>query len=116
MGLTSRNRGAFGDTVPGHTRRRRPQLPGGNSFFLYSLSVRRFAIVLTRTLAIYAFAAWAYVALVAVFLPKTLGFQLTHFAKEPHTDTFGEVSFVVSLVSYFIYRMLIEEERSLRRR
>jgi len=39
---------------------------------LYAVSVRRFVIVLTRTLALYAFAAWAYVALVAVFLPRTL--------------------------------------------
>ena len=73
---------------------------------LYDRLVRRFFVVLTRTLAIYAFAAWVYVALVAIFLPRTLGFQLTHFSKQPHTDTFGEVSFVVSLVSYFVYRML----------
>jgi hypothetical protein len=56
----------------------------------------------------YAFAAWAYVALVAVFLPHTLGFQLTHFSKEPHTDTFGEISFVVSLISYVVYRLLVD--------
>jgi hypothetical protein len=74
----------------------------------YAISVRRFVIVLTRTLALYAFAAWAYVALVAVFLPRTLGFQLTHFSKQPHTDTFGEVSFAVSLVCYFVYRLLTE--------
>jgi hypothetical protein len=74
------------------------------------VGVRRIAIVLTRTLAMYAFAAWAYVALVAVFLPRTLGFQLTHFSKQPHTDTFGELSFVVSLVSYFIYRLLTESQ------
>jgi hypothetical protein len=72
--------------------------------------VRRFVLALTRTVALYAFAAWSYVALVAVFLPKTLGFQLTHFSKLPHTDTFGEVSFVVSLASYFVYRMLIEAQ------
>jgi hypothetical protein len=77
---------------------------------LYAGSVRRFVLVLTRTVAIYAFAAWAYVALVAVFLPHTLGYQLTHFSKQPHTDTFGEVSFVVSLVSYFVYRMLTEPQ------
>lgn len=70
--------------------------------------MRRIAVVLTRTLALYGFAAWAYVALVAVFLPRTLGFQLTHFSKLPHTDTFGEISFVVSLVSYFVYRLLTE--------
>jgi hypothetical protein len=76
----------------------------------YASSVRRFFIVLTRALAIYGFAAWVYVAMVAVFLPRTLGFQLTHFSKLPHTDTFGEVSFVVSFVSYFVYRILIEPQ------
>jgi hypothetical protein len=86
------------------------QRPGVRPVILYATRVRRFVIVLTRTVALYAFAAWVYVALVAVFLPRTLGFQLSHFSKQPHTDTFGEVSFVVSLVSYFVYRMLIEPE------
>jgi hypothetical protein len=75
-------------------------------------NVRRFALALSRTVALYAFAAWSYVALVAVFLPRTLSFQLTHFMKIPRTDTFGEASFVVSLISYFAYRLLTECERS----
>jgi hypothetical protein len=68
--------------------------------------MRRVAIITFRTIAIYAFAAWVYVALVALFQPHTLTWQLTHFATWPRTDTFGEVSFVVSLVSYWIYSFL----------
>jgi hypothetical protein len=70
--------------------------------------VRRIGLALTRTLALYCFAAWAYVAMIAVFYPRALGIQLTHFTKQPHTDTFGEVNFVISLVSYFAYRLLSE--------
>jgi hypothetical protein len=73
--------------------------------------VRHFYLALSRTVAIYAFAAWAYVALVAVFLPNTLSFQLTHLLRVPRTDTFGEACFIVSLVSYFTYRMLVELDR-----
>lgn len=67
---------------------------------------RSVAILTTRTVAIYAFAAWVYVALVALILPDTLPLQLTHLWKHPRTDTFGEVSFVVSLLSYFSYGLL----------
>jgi hypothetical protein len=71
-------------------------------------NVTRILAALTRTLALYSFAAWAYVAMIAVFYPQALGIQLTHFTKQPHTDTFGEVNFVISLVSYFAYRLLVE--------
>lgn len=73
---------------------------------------RKVAIVTTRTLAIYGFAGWAYIALVALVHPYTLGLQLTHFAPYPHEDTFGEISFAVSLVSYFIYSLLRSAEKS----
>lgn len=72
----------------------------------------RIAIVTTRTLAIYGFAGWAYIALVALVHPYTLGLQLTHFAPYPHEDTFGEICFAVSLVSYFIYSLLRSAEKS----
>jgi hypothetical protein len=64
---------------------------------------RRIALVATRTLALYGFAGWVYIALVALVHPNTLGMQLTHFAKLPH----GEVCFVVSMVSFFIYNLLV---------
>jgi hypothetical protein len=70
----------------------------------------RITLVASRTLAIYGFAGWVYIALVALVHPKTLGLQLTHFAKFPHEDTFGEISFVVSAVSFFIYNMLRSSE------
>ena len=63
---------------------------------------RRIALVATRTLALYGFAGWVYIALVALVHPNTLGMQLTHFAKLPHEDTFG-----VSMVSFFIYNLLV---------
>ena len=67
---------------------------------------RRIALVTTLTLAVYGFAGWAYIALVAIVHPPTLRLQLTHFAKYPHEDTFGEVCFVISIVSFFVYKLL----------
>lgn len=67
---------------------------------------RKIALEASRTLALYGFAGWVYIALVALVHPHTLVLQLTHFTKLPHEDTFGETCFVVSLVSFFIYSML----------
>ena len=55
--------------------------------------------------ALYGFAAWVYVAGVALFLPNTLSWQLTHLAKWPRTDTFGELSFVISFLAFIAYRL-----------
>jgi hypothetical protein len=67
---------------------------------------RQVALVASRTLAVYGFAGWVYIALVALVHPRTLGLQLTHFASLPHEDTFGETCFAVSLVSFFVYNLL----------
>jgi hypothetical protein len=67
---------------------------------------RKIALGASRTLALYGFAGWAYIALVALVHPQTLGLQLTHFARFPHEDTFGEISFAVSVLSFFIYSLL----------
>jgi hypothetical protein len=67
---------------------------------------RRIALGASRTLALYSFAGWVYIALVALVHPYTLRLQLTHFAKFPHEDTFGELCFAVSVVSFFIYTLL----------
>ncbi len=67
---------------------------------------RRIAREASKTLAVYGFAGWVYIALVALVHPGTLGLQLTHFASFPHEDTFGEACFVVSLVSFFCYSLL----------
>ena len=72
---------------------------------------RRVALVATRTLALYGFAGWVYIALVALVHPATLVLQLTHFTKLPHEDTFGETCFVVSAVSFFVYHLLRSSEK-----
>lgn len=74
------------------------------------MTKRKFLQVLTLTLTVYGFAGWVYIAAVALVHPHTLGLQLTHFYKYPHEDTFGEISFVVSLISFFMYN-LIKDER-----
>jgi hypothetical protein len=71
------------------------------------VSVRRSLLTATcRAVALYAFAAWVYVALVALIQPQTLHLRLTHLAKWPRTDTFGEISFVVSFVAFWGYTLL----------
>ena len=72
---------------------------------------RRIALEVTRTLALYGFAGWVYIALVALVHPDTLSLQLTHLFKLPHEDTFGETCFVVSAVSFFIYNLLRSTEQ-----
>jgi hypothetical protein len=67
---------------------------------------RRIALVTTQTLAIYGFAGWVYIAIVALVEPDTLSWQLTHFAPYPREDTFGEACFVISFISFFIYKLL----------
>jgi hypothetical protein len=71
---------------------------------------RRIALGASRTLALYGFIGWVYVAIAALIQPNTLSLQLTHFAKFPREDTFGEVCFAVSVVSFFIYNLLRNSE------
>jgi hypothetical protein len=77
---------------------------------------RRIALVATQTLALYGFAGWVYIAIVALVEPDTLSWQLTHLAPYPREDTFGEACFVISLVSYFIYNLLRSAQEKDRRR
>lgn len=73
---------------------------------------RRIALEASRTLALYGFAGWIYIVIVALVEPNTLGLQLTHFAKFPREDTFGEICFAVSIVSFFVYSMLRHPENT----
>jgi hypothetical protein len=70
---------------------------------------RKILLALTRSLALYGFAGWVYIALVALVHPETLPLPLTHLSGWPHEDTFGEVCFIVSLVSFFCYSLLREK-------
>jgi hypothetical protein len=76
---------------------------------------RKVALVASRTLALYSFAGWVYIALVALVHPYTLRLQLTHFVSFPHEDTFGELCFVVSIATFFIYNLLRASEEEARR-
>lgn len=67
--------------------------------------MKRLFNTLALAIAIYGFAAWVYVAVVAIALPNTLSWRLTHLASWPRTDTFGEISFVVSFLAFVAYRM-----------
>jgi hypothetical protein len=61
---------------------------------------------LSLTLFVFGLLGWIYIAAVALVHPETLHIRLTHFAPWPREDTFGEVSFVVSLVSFFIWNLV----------
>ena len=67
--------------------------------------MRRVVNAMALAVALYGFAGWAYVAAVALARPNTLSWQLTHLARWPRTDTFGEVCFVVSFVAFIAYRL-----------
>jgi hypothetical protein len=49
--------------------------------------------------AVYSFAAWAYVALCALVHPETLALPLTHLIAWPREDTFGVMCFALSFVT-----------------
>jgi hypothetical protein len=66
---------------------------------------KRFFNVMALAVAVYGFAAWAYVAAVAIALPYTLSWQLTHLSKWPRTDTFGEISFALSFLAFIAYQL-----------
>lgn len=65
---------------------------------------------LSLTLFIFGFAGWVYICLVALVHPETLTIQLTHFAKWPREDTFGEVCYVVSFISFFVWNLLRDQK------
>jgi hypothetical protein len=72
---------------------------------LYDKHVKFFR-ALSLTLFIFGLLGWLYIAAVALVHPKTLPMQLTHFALWPKEDEFGEFSFAVSFVSFFIWNLV----------
>lgn len=65
---------------------------------------------LLLTLFLFGLFGWIYIAMNAVFHPWTLPLPLTHFADWPREDTFGAVSFLVSMVSFFCWNLLRHEK------
>ena len=60
---------------------------------------------LSLTLFIFGLLGWIYVALNAEVHPRTLALPLTHLLPYPREDTFGIVSFAVSAVAFFVWRL-----------
>jgi hypothetical protein len=61
---------------------------------------------LALTLFVFGLLGWGYIVISATVHPKTLPMQLTHFAKWPREDTFGEICFAVSFISFFVWNLV----------
>jgi len=68
--------------------------------------MRKIVKAASFTLFIFGLLGWLYIVAVALIHPKTLSIQLTHFVPWPREDTFGELSFVVSFISFFIWNLV----------
>jgi hypothetical protein len=66
----------------------------------------KFIRALFFTLFVFGLIGWFYIAMNNWVHPQTLTLQLTHFAKWPREDTFGEVCFTVSFVSFFVWNLV----------
>jgi hypothetical protein len=66
---------------------------------------------LSLTGFVFGLLGWLYIVLSATFHPQTLSWQLTHFAPWPREDTFGEFSFAVSLISFFVWNLIKDDRR-----
>ena len=60
---------------------------------------------LSLTLFVFGLLGWIYIVLNAEVHPKTLALPLTHLLPYPREDTFGVVSFLVSMISFFIWNI-----------
>jgi hypothetical protein len=65
---------------------------------------------LSLTLFVFGLLGWLYIVLNSEFHPQTLPLQLTHFLPYPREDTFGEICFLVSFCSFFVWNMVRKEK------
>jgi hypothetical protein len=68
--------------------------------------LRRYVVALLRTIRLYGFAGWVYVALVAAFRPNHLSQPIVHLLRPLRCDTFGAMCFVVSGMAALIMTRL----------
>jgi hypothetical protein len=61
--------------------------------------VTRALVALLRTVRLFGFLAWAYIAANSISHPVTMTEHLTHLANWPHENTFGALAFALSLVA-----------------
>lgn len=74
--------------------------------------MKKFLQATTLTLSVYGFAGWAYIAMNAVVHLETLHLPLTHLLSWPREDTFGIVCFGVSFISFFLWNLLRNADRT----
>jgi hypothetical protein len=65
----------------------------------------------TLTGIVYGFAGWVYIVINSEIHQYTLDLQLTHFAKWPHEDTFGESCFMISLICFLVYNIIKDDPK-----
>jgi hypothetical protein len=63
------------------------------------------------TLTVFGLLGWLYLVVIQIAQPNLLGIQLTHIWKYPHVDTFGETSFLISFISFFIYNIIKDDKK-----
>lgn len=63
---------------------------------------------LSLTGFVFGLAGWIYIALIALVHPQTLSWQLSHLTPWIREDTFGFLSFAISIVSFFVYNLVKE--------
>ena len=72
--------------------------------------MRKFIKAASFTFFIFGLLGWFYIATIALVHPETLSMQLTHFFPWPREDTFGAVSFAVSVISFFIWNLVKDKK------
>ena len=75
------------------------------------MTTKKILKALSLSLFVFGFAGWVYIVINSEVHIQTLGKQLTHFAKWPHEDTFGEMCFAISFISFFVYQLLRDESK-----
>jgi len=60
---------------------------------------------LSLTLFVFGLLGWLYIVLNSEVHMETLSMPLTHLLPFPREDTFGIISFLVSIISFFVWNL-----------
>jgi hypothetical protein len=64
--------------------------------------------VVGEALFLYGLLGWTYGVLIAITHPETLPMSLSHLTTWIRTDTFTIMSFILSIIGFFIWRLTRE--------
>ena len=67
--------------------------------------------VASFTLFIYTLLGWIYIVLNSEIHMWTLSMPLTHLLPFPREDTFGEICFAISFISFFVWNLVKDENK-----